>query len=331
MTDSPPTAVQYGVGPIGSRLVETAVDRGYEFVAAVDVDPEKVGEDLGTIAGIDPLGVEITDDADEALATGPDVVFNSTLSGLGDVRPQLEEAMAAGADVVSTCEELAYPWHANPDEAAAIDEAAKEYGQTVLGTGINPGFAMDALPSIVTGACRTVDRIYVERVQDAGTRRGPLQQKVGAGTDPDRFESEIAAKAGHVGLPESVAMLGAALGWSLDEITEDFEPVIAEEETETEFVTVEPGDVAGIHQVGKGFVDGEALIELDLKMYVGAPDPHDAVSIEGVPSLEYEVAGGFHGDVTTPAVAINVTPSVRDAEPGLATMLDVAPPTCESF
>jgi hypothetical protein len=326
MTDAP-TAVQYGVGPIGGRVVETAVDRGYEFVGAVDVDPEKVGRDLGTVAGIDDLGVEITDVADAALATGPDVVFNSTLSPLEKVRPQIEEAMAAGADVVSTCEEMAYPWRANPEEAAALDEAAREYGRTCLGTGINPGFAMDTLPAVLTGANRRVDSIYVERVQDAATRRGPLQEKIGAGTDVETFEAEIATEAGHVGLPESVAMLGAALGWDLEAIEESIEPVVADERVESEYVIVEAGEVAGIHQVGKGFVDGEARIELDLSMYLGAPDPHDEVRIEGVPDVHSVVEGGFHGDVTTPAVAVNVVPSVRDADPGFVTMLDVAPPT----
>jgi len=326
-----PTAVQYGVGPIGSRVVETAVDRGYEFVGAVDVDPEKVGRDLGSVAGTEELGVEITDDADAALSAEPDVVFNSTLSPLEKVRPQIEEAMAAGADVVSTCEEMAYPWRANPEEAAALDEAAREYGRTCLGTGINPGFAMDALPAVLTGANRRVDSIYVERVQDAATRRGPLQEKIGAGTDVETFEAEVATEAGHVGLPESVAMLGAALGWDLEAIEESIDPVVAEERVESDYVTVEAGEVAGIHQVGKGFVDGEVRIELDLSMYLGAPDPHDEVRIEGVPDVHSVVEGGFHGDVTTPAVAVNVVPSVRDADPGFVTMLDVAPPTCREL
>ena len=330
MTDAP-TAVQYGVGPIGSRVVETAVDRGYEFVGAVDVDPDKVGRDLGAVAGIDDLGVEITEDADAALAADPDVVFNSTLSDLGDVRPQIEQAMAAGADVVSTCEEMAYPWRANPEVAAALDEAAREHGQTCLGTGINPGFAMDAFPAVLTGANRRVDSVYVERVQDAATRRGPLQEKIGAGTDVDTFEAEIATEAGHVGLPESVAMLGAALGWELDSIEESIEPVVAEERVESDYVTVEAGEVAGIHQVGEGIVDGETRIELDLSMYLGAPDPHDEVKVEGVPDLHTVVEGGFHGDVTTPAVVVNMVPSIRDADPGLVTMLDVAPPTCREL
>jgi 4-hydroxy-tetrahydrodipicolinate reductase len=159
------TAIQYGVGPIGSRIVETAVDRGYQFVGAVDVDPGKVGADLGRVAGLaEPLGVEVTDDATAALAAEPDVVFHSTASSIGTVEPQLVEAMAAGADVVSTTEELAHPWLAHREIAERLDDAAREHGVTCLGTGINPGFAMDTLPAVLTAPCRSVEAVRVEWV-----------------------------------------------------------------------------------------------------------------------------------------------------------------------
>lgn len=321
------TAVQYGVGPIGSRIVETAVARGYEFVGAVDVDPAKVGADLGPVAGLDePLGVTVTDDADGALAAEPDVVFHATASAIDAVEPQLVEAMAAGADVVSTTEELSFPWRAHRAAAERLDGAAVDHGVTCLGTGINPGFAMDVLPAVASAPCRTVESVRVERVQDAASRRGPLQRKVGAGLTVEDWEAEVAADAGHVGLPESVAMLAAALGWTLDDVTEAMEPMVADERVVTDHVTVEPGDAAGIHQVATGVVDGEPAIELDLRLYVGAPESHDSVSITGEPDVELRIAGGLHGDVTTPAVVLNSVPRVREAEPGLATMLDLAPP-----
>lgn len=325
-----PTAVQYGVGPIGSRIVEVAAARGYEFVGAVDVDPEKVGDGLGAVAGLDrDLGVTITDDADAALAAGPDVVFHSTVSAVADARPQLEAAMAAGADVVSTCEELAYPRWTNPEVADALDAVAGDHGVTCLGTGINPGFAMDAFPAVLTGATQSVDRVAVERVQDAAQRRRPLQEKIGAGQSVEAFEDEIAAGFGHVGLPESVAMLAAALGWDLDAVDETIEPVVADDRAETDHVTVSPGEVAGISQTGYGVVDGTRRIELSLRMYVGASDPRDVVTIDGTPALTVRVDGGFHGDVTTPAVVVNAARTVRDADPGLVTMLDLPLISCQ--
>jgi 4-hydroxy-tetrahydrodipicolinate reductase len=324
MTEEPLTAVQYGIGPIGSRIVNAAHRTGVEFVGAVDIDPEKVGEDLGEVAGVgEALGVEVTDDAASALATDPDVVFHSTVSSVEAAAPQLKEALEAGASVVSTTEELSYPWWSNPGVAEELDETAAVHGETVLGAGINPGFVMDAMPAVLSTPMAEVDAVRVERVQNASERRKPLQEKVGAGVTEETFAEEIATEAGHVGSTESVAMLADALDFDLDDVEESIEPVIAEERVETDHLTAEAGEVAGIKQVARGFADGEAVVELDLRMYVGADDPHDRVEFEGEPDVAVEVEGGYHGDVSTSAVVANVAPTVVDADPGLATMTDL--------
>ncbi|MFB6110896.1 MAG: hypothetical protein ABEJ60_08515 [Halodesulfurarchaeum sp.] len=321
------TAVQYGIGPIGRRMVQVAHERGIEFVGAIDIDPEKVGTDLGTIADLGTeIGVEVTDDPEAALAAEPDVVFHATISDVTAITPQIEAAVSAGADVISTTEELAYPWYHHPDAASELDGIAREHGQTVLGTGINPGFAMDTLPAVLTTPCQAVDAVSVTRVQNASQRRKPLQEKVGAGLEEATWNAEIAPEAGHVGLPESIAMLAAALDWELESIEETIEPVIAETRTESEFFTAEAGEVTGIHQIGTGYVDGEPRIELDLSMFLGAENPRDEISIAGTPDLTVTVEGGFHGDVTTPAVVVNAVPRVQDGAPGLATMIDLSTP-----
>lgn len=321
MTQDSLTAVQYGIGPIGSRIVNAAHRTGVEFVGAIDIDPEKVDEDLGEVAGVgEELGVEVTDDAAAALATEPDVVFHSTVSSVEVAAPQLKEALEAGASVVSTTEELSYPWWSNPAVAAELDEAAEAHGGTVLGAGINPGFVMDAMPAVLSTPMAEVDAVRVERVQNASERRKPLQEKVGAGVTEETFEAEIATEAGHVGSTESVAMLADALDFDLDEIEESIEPVVADDRVETDYLTAEAGEVAGIKQVAHGYEDGEPVVELDLQMYVGADDPHDRVEFDGEPDVAIEVEGGYHGDVSTSAVVANVAPTVVDADPGLATM-----------
>lgn len=328
MTASEPvTAVQYGVGPIGSRIVRAVVDHGFEYVGAVDIDPDKVGADLGTVADVGrELGVTITDDADAALAAEPDVVFHTTVSSIETARPQLVEILDAGANVVSTTEELSYPWRRHPSIADELDDLATGAGVSCLGTGINPGFVMDALPVFLSTPMDAVEAVHVERVQDAGDRRGPLQEKVGAGLDVDSFDTEVKEHGGHVGSPESVAMIADAVGWELTDVTETIEPVVADQRVETGHVTVEPGDVAGIKQVARGRSGDRERITLDLRMYVGADAPHDAVRFEGSPDVAVTVDGGYHGDVATSAVVRNVAHRVLDADAGLLTMLDVQLP-----
>ena len=321
------TAVQYGVGPIGTRLVRAARNRGIAFVGAVDIDPAKVGRDLGSVCDIgEEIGASITDDVDEALAAEPDIVLHSTVSKAKAARGQLATILESGCNVVTTCEELAYPWRDHADIGNELDELARSNGVTCLGTGVNPGFVMDAMPAFLSTPMETVESVRIERVQDAGTRREPLQRKVGAGTDPAKFETEIASEGGHVGSAESTAMLAAALGWELDEITETIAPVMADERIDTDYLTVEAGEVAGVHQVARGFVSGDERVTLDLKMAVGL-DPRDVVHFDGDPDVSITVERGYHGDVATTAIVANCAPRVVEADPGLATMLDLPTPS----
>lgn len=303
---APITVALFGLGSIGLGVAEVALRRGHRVVGAADIDPEKAGRDLGALLGREPLGITVTADPAAALAQAPRLVLHSTLSRIEQVLPQILRCTEAGACVISTCEELAYPWYHHPDEARAIDEAAKARGVTVVGVGVNPGFVMDLLPIVMTAPCREVRAVHVTRVVDAGLRRLPLQRKVGAGLDRSEFEQGVAeGRIGHVGLPESVAMIRDALGWSLESITETIEP------------QMDGAGVRGLRQVASGLRQGRAVITLDLTMAVGAADPRDAVVIEGDPRIDLTVVGGVHGDVATCAIAVNAIPQVLAAPPGL--------------
>ncbi len=319
--------VQFGCGPVGCSVVRYACQRAdIEVVGAVDIDKSLVGCDIGEVAGIDnTLGVSISADASAVLSqTKPDVVFLTTSSSLKVVYPQLSECIAAGASVVSTCEELAYPYRKAPQLTAEIDKIAKASNVTVLATGVNPGFLMDTWPLFMSGVCQQVKRVRAVRVQDASPRRGPFQKKIGAGRTLEEFKKLVTTGIlKHVGLPESIAMIASGLGCRLDEITESIEPVIANKQVKTEFVVVEPGQAAGVRQVGRGICAGEELITLEFEASVGAPESYDAVYITGTPNLEVVIKGGTHGDIATAAVVVNSVRRVLDAPPGLVTMKDL--------
>lgn len=314
----------YGLGPIGQGIARLAALRpGIVIVGAVDVDPAKVGRDLGELLGGPPSGVLISDNIGALAAANADVVLHATGSALARVQQQLLDIMRIGANIVSTCEELAYPWTAQPQLAAALDAAARRAGVTVLGTGVNPGYAMDALPLMLTAPCAAVDAVRVLRVVDAAQRRGPLQKKVGAGLSVAQFDEQVrAGTVRHVGLPESLHMLATSLGWQLERTDDVIEPVIAEQAIVTDIVNVQPGQVAGVRQVASGFKDGREVLRLELRMYLGAPDPQDTIEIDGNPPVRMSIAGGLHGDVATAAMVVNAVNSVARAVPGLASMAD---------
>ena len=319
--------VQFGCGPIGCSVIRYARNRpDIEVVGAIDIDAGLVGRDLGEVAGIDDkLGVLISAEADAILSqTKPDVVFLTTSSSLRVVYAEVVKCIEAGANVISTCEELAYPYRKEPQISADIDKKARDKGVTVLATGVNPGFVMDAWPLFMTGVCQQVKQIKAVRVQDASSRRGPFQKKIGAGCTLEEFNKLVASGTlKHVGLPESIAMIASGLGWELDEITESIEPVVAISRVKTDFVTVEPEQTAGVRQVGRGIRARDELITLEFEAYVGAPESYDAVYITGTPNLEVVIKGGTQGDVATAAITVNCVHRVMDAPAGLLTMKDL--------
>jgi len=328
----PPIRVlHYGLGPIGLSIVKQVSQRpGLKIVGAIDIDPAKAGHDLGEVAGLKkPLGVRVETDAVKVLkAARPHVVIHCTSSSLERVMPQLETILKARAAIVSTTEELAYPFRMHAKQAKRLDTLAKQSKVAALATGVNPGVAMDALPIAPSAVCERVDSVVVNRMQDARMRRLPFQQKIGAGLTPDQFAKKVNDRSvRHVGFTQSIAMIGDALGWKLDRITDDIKPKIAETEVASELLAVDPGYVCGIIQDGVGYRNRKPVIRLHLEAYLGAPETYDSVDIEGSPRLSMKFAGGIHGDVATASIVVNSIPKVRAASPGLHTMRDMVLPS----
>jgi hypothetical protein len=318
---------QYGLGPIGSSIVRLMRQKdSLEIVGAIDKDAAKAGRDLGEAVGATdaPWGVLISSDAASVLKKPLDVIIHSTSSYLTSVMDQLLECIAAGCCIVSTCEELAYPFRKHPELSQKLDAAAKEEGVALVGTGVNPGFVMDKLALTLSAVAQRIDWLSAVRIVDASKRRLPLQKKIGTGMTPEEFRAQVAAGViKHHGLPESIAMVADGLGFALDDISETIEPVIAEEIIQTEFLEVAPGQVAGVHQIARGVSAGKEKIFMELKMYVGARHPADTVVLKGEPHLTLTIPGGTHGDVATAAVVVNSIPAILAANAGLRTSRDL--------
>ena len=162
--------IQYGLGPIGLKVARYISERqSIEIVGAIDIDKEKVGKDLGILAGLNNnLGVVISDNAKNVFqSTKADAVILTTTSSLEKIKPQVLEILSYGLNIISTCEELTHPWLTNSSIANEINEAAIQNNASVLATGVNPGFLMDFLPMALTALCKDVKKVTVERIQNA--------------------------------------------------------------------------------------------------------------------------------------------------------------------
>ncbi len=321
-----------GLGPIGVLIGKALLRRGWaELVAGIDIRDDIVGKDLGEVLETGRLGVQVVSDYDEALSrSAPDVAVMATVSRLKDIYPYLRRVIGYGVNVVSTCEELAYPWAYDEGLADRINRDAKEAGVTVLGTGINPGFLMDVLPALLTTPCVKLDSIEVVRQIDAGRRRLPFRRKVGVGMSIEEFREVLrnGRISGHVGLKASAHLLAKAVGWGLTEVRVwPPEPVIAEDEIIAESLRVGRGRVAGVRQEAVGYEGGEARITLRFAAFAGARPEYDEVVVKGVPYVRMRIEPCVHGDYGTAGVVSNIIPRVVEAGPGLKTMLDLTIPS----
>lgn len=316
-----------GLGPIGQGIARLALAAdGLRVVGAADISPTHSGKDLGAVLGL-PKKLRLKVEADPAgllRKTKADVAILCTGSSVKTVKPQVLALVQKGLHVVTTCEEMAFPAPAHQAMLKDIDRLARAKKVSVLGTGVNPGYAMDALVLMLTAPCVSVNRVSATRVVNAASRRLPLQRKVGVGLNLAQFRRALTeGSVRHVGLVESVHMIAAGLGWKLDKVEETIDPAIAPRDLDTDYLRVPAGAVAGIKQTARGYRNGDLAVSLDLQMYVGAESPRDHVLVDGEPRVDVTVAGGLAGDVATGAIVINSIPKLMAAPAGLVTMKDL--------
>lgn len=322
----------YGVGAVGALIAKHLLEKqGIDIVAAIDIDPQKLNKDLGEVLQLGKeTGITITDNVEETLEeTRPDIVVHATSSYLRQTFSQIGALVKLNVNVVSTCEELSYPYISEPKLAKELDALAKKHNVTVLGTGINPGFLMDTLVITLTAPCTRIDRIEATRIMNAATRRVPFQKKIGAGLTIEEFNTKIKNKqiTGHVGLEQSIAMIAEALAWKLDRITvEPAEPIIAKKSVASNDVQVPAGRVAGLKQTSRATVNNKEAITLHFEAYIGAEQEYDAIIVHGVPNISQKIQPCVHGDAGTVAMIANAIPRVINAPAGLQTMKDLPVP-----
>ncbi|HEU4657891.1 MAG TPA: hypothetical protein VFR97_10210 [Capillimicrobium sp.] len=328
--EGPHRVAVVGLGKQGLLLVERLSRRSdTELVAVVDVSPDKVGRPLDEVAeratGFD-LRVEGSLDA----VQGADVALVATSSRIAAVGAQIEELVALGVDVVTTSEELAYPWRQFPAESRRIDEAAQRHGVSVVGCGSNPGFLMDLVPIVLSFGCERVDGITIRRSLDMRPHRPERLTRFALGMTPEEFATvDQSVLVGHVGFTQSIHCVADALGWELDETREEpVRPVVVTDERRAgDHVELAPGTVAVIEHSAWGSRDGERVI--DLSMFFGFHDaddpvPHgDTYEIRASDqTIRLEAAPSWSPFTATPSTVVNMIGPIRDAPAGLRCVTD---------
>lgn len=318
--------MQVGIGPLGIKINQFIDEReSMKTVAAVDINPKLNGADLGKLCQGKESGIIIEKDYSKINTTDIDVAILTTSSSLASIEPQIKQIIELGIPVVSTCEELSYPWENDKTISTRIDDAARQSNVSVVGTGVNPGFLMDTLPSMLTSVSQKVDYVLVNRIQDARTRRVPFQKKIGAGLSLSDFQKKVSdGSLRHVGLTESMQFIASALGWEVDETEDIISPIVATQNITTPSMNIAKGDAMGVRQIGRASYKGKEKIKLVFEAAVGSGSSYDEIKIQGEPNISSRIDGGVNGDIATCAIALNVIPSLLKSNPGLKTMRDLS-------
>ena len=187
--------VQYGCGKMSKYTMRYAMEKGYEIVGAVDINPNLIGKDISEIIGCEETGVKITaiDQAEELMRNvKPDACIITTMSLIKDLENVLMLCSKLGINAITTCEEAFYPMASNPGLTQKIDSLAKQNNCTITGSGYQDVFWGNLIYTLA-GATHKITKIKGSssyNVEDYGIA---LAQVHGAGMTLEEFDEKVAA------------------------------------------------------------------------------------------------------------------------------------------
>ncbi|HKS48747.1 MAG TPA: diacylglycerol kinase [Amycolatopsis sp.] len=340
--------VQWSTGNVGRHAI-AGIDAHPELtLAGVWVSgPEKAGKDAGELAGLGrTLGVLATDDTEAVLALKPDCVVYTAMADdrLMEALEDLRRILRAGINVVSSSPVfLQFPDGVVPEEVSRpVREAAVEGGASLWVNGVDPGFANDWLPLVLSGVCERIDQVRCLEILDYSTydNRKVLFDIMGFGKPVG--ETPMLLQPGVLSLAwgSVVRQLAAGLDVELDGVEESYERLEAPETLEIPSGTITAGSAAALRFEVRGMRGGHAVCVLEhvtrLRPDLGPDWPQPSgqgcyrVEITGEPNytLDLRLAGsdGDHNTAGLKATAmrlVNAIPAVVAAPPGLLTALDL--------
>ena len=308
--------VQVGFGSLGAEIFKVLhKNKKIKLVGVMDIDKSKVGKDCGVLLNKKKTGVRIVKTLDD-IPSKPDIIIHATTSDIKTAHSQIKQIAKKKSSIISTCEELVYPYGKNKKVAKKIHQLAKKHKIRILAVGVNPGFLMDSMLLMLSSLCTNIRKITITRVVDIAKRRRSLQKKMCVGFTISQF-NKIKNSSGHVGLAESAMMIANSLNLKL-KLDKKTRPILAKKNVSSNGIMVKRGTVSGIYHRLVGKAKNSEFLELNLHMYVGAKE-YDLIDIKGIPPL-YIKTKGISGDSSTIALILNYIPIILAAKPGLHTV-----------
>lgn len=340
--------VQWSTGNVGRHAIAGIDARpDLELVGVWVSNPAKVGRDAGELAGLGrELGVAATGDAAALLALRPDCVVYTAMA---DVRifealEDLAGILRAGVNVVSSSPVfLQFPEGVVPEEMVApIRQAAEAGGASIFVNGIDPGFANDWLPLVVTGVSERIEEVRCMEILNYATydQATVLFDIMGFGRPLDELPMLLQPGVLTMAWGSVVQQLAAGLDVALDGVEEWHTRLPAPERFEVDSGTIEKGTQAALRFEVRGMKDGRAVVVLEhvtrLRDDLGPDWPQPAgagcyrVKVTGEPNytVDLQLLGtdGDHNTAGLKATAmrlVNAVPAVVEAPPGLLSALDL--------
>jgi hypothetical protein len=345
--------VVWGTGNVGRPAIRAvAAHADLELAGVVVANPDKVGRDAGDLAFIAPLGVRASDDVTIALADDVDAVVYTATS---DTRPDdafadLIACLEGGADVVSTSfYPLLHPASAPAPMIEAVERACGTGDASVFVSGIDPGWALDILPMLVSGVSAGIEEIRVQEIFNYALYDAPavVRDVIGFGGSMESTPLMLLDVALEMVWAPMVRILGEALGVELESIVTHVERRPLERTVEVPGMgTFDAGTQGAFRFEVQGIVNGRPRLVVEHVTRIDddcAPDwpastapggihrvrvtghPNLDVTIHGTEPGEPGAAGG--GNATAANRIVNAIPAVCDAPAGPLSALDLPPIT----
>ncbi|MDD3123773.1 MAG: 2,4-diaminopentanoate dehydrogenase [Candidatus Izemoplasmatales bacterium] len=328
--------VIWGFGAMGSGMARMILNKqGFDIVGICDMYDKLVGKSMYEVLNIDVQNhdVKISNNIETLIeSTKPEIVLLATDSYTNAAFPKIKFLVEHGCNVISTAEEMAYPYAKEPILSKELNDLAKRNNVTILGTGVNPGMMMDLLAITLTGIMRDVKDFNITRVNSLSPFGKTVMEEQGVGFSVSEFNEkrEKGLIAGHVGFIESTHMIANALGLKVTDFHQSMDPIITDVDRKSPYGYSKKGDVCGVDMRSYSKLSNYNSINMrhpqQIEPELGGVKTRDSIEITGQPFVNMTISPEIDGGIGTIAICVNMIPHVINANPGLKTMIDLPVP-----